>query len=484
MTLLSISRCISFWAGRKGASPAVTCGDESIGWRELEERSNRLARHYQSLGLGRGDFATIVLPNGIEFYCAAIAVWKLGATPQPISCHAPQVEQCALIELGQPKLVIGWSHAQPPNGVATVPPGFATPDLSAEPLPDMVADKWKALASGGSTGRPKLIVSITPGRFDPLDPSYLMEPEDVMLASGPLYHNASFMFSMHALFCGAHVIVMPRFDPAEALALIDRHGVTWALLVPTMMHRIWMLPPEVREGHSVKSLRIVLHTGAACPAWLKQCWIDWVGPEVLQEGYGGTEGCGAHWISGTEWLAHRGSVGRSQEGFDVRVAGPSGEILPPGEIGEIWSRPRSGPGSTYEYRGGQSRRDADGYESIGDMGYLDAEGYLYLADRRTDLIVSGGANIYPAEVEAQIDSFPGVRASAVIGLPDMDMGAIPHAIVEADAGLDVDELRGHLAVRLSRNKIPRSFEIVDGPLKDEAGKLRRSALRAARIEQG
>ncbi len=263
------------------------------------------------------------------------------------------------------------------------------------------------------------------------------------------------------------------------LALVERHRAAYLYLVPTMMQRLWRLPASVRARHDVSSLRIAVHMAAPCPPWLKDAFIDWLGPDVLCELYGGTEQLAATWITGREWRERRGSVGRAVLG-KIRILDESGRELPPGKIGEIFMMPDEGPGTTYWYIGAEPRA-VDGWESIGDLGWLDADGYLYLTDRRTDLILRGGANIYPAEVEAALDAHPAVRSSAVIGLPDEDLGQRVHAIVDAPEGIDEHDLRRHLAERLVDYKRPVSFEFVSEPLRDEAGKLRRSALRAARV---
>jgi len=249
-----------------------------------------------------------------------------------------------------------------------------------------------------------------------------------------------------------------------------------------MLQRIWRLPETVRAGADMSSLEFILVGGAPCPAWLMRAWIDWLGPDVMHEAFGSSERTGGTFITGREWLEHPGSVGRPLPGCQLRILDDAGDELPPGEMGEIYVLPDAGPGSTYRYVGAQPRATANGWESVGDMGYLDGEGYLYLGDRRTDMIVSGGHNIYPAEVEAALDACPGVRSSAVIGLPDADLGQRVHAIVDAPGSpLDDDVLRRHLSAELVAYKHPRSFEFTDQPLRDDAGKVRRSALRDARI---
>jgi bile acid-coenzyme A ligase len=251
-----------------------------------------------------------------------------------------------------------------------------------------------------------------------------------------------------------------------------------------MMTRISKLPDDVKDAADLSSLKEVVHVAAPCPPWLKEEWIRWLGPHRVQEFYAGSEAQGITIITGEEWLRKPGSVGKAAMGSQVRILDPvTREDLPPGEVGEIFMLPEGGTGSTYRYVGADPRRTEDGWDSIGDLGWLDEDGYLFLADRAVDMIITGGANVYPAEVEGALESHPLVRCSAVIGLPDDDLGQRVHAVVETDDELGEDELRAHLAERLVRYKIPRSFELVSEPIRDDAGKVRRSALKAERIER-
>jgi len=295
--------------------------------------------------------------------------------------------------------------------------------------------------------------------------------DGVQLVPGPLYHNGPFVFSTGGMFVGQHLVVMPRFDAATALQAIEEHGVDFAMLVPTMMTRMLKLPD--RERYDVSSLKGILHLAAPCPPHVKEGWIDWIGAEKVWELYAGTEAQGVTIISGTEWLAHRGTIGKPAEGT-MKVLDPEGDEVPRGEVGEIWMKPPEQ--KTYEYIGAEARRNAEGWESLGDMGWMDEDGYLYIADRRTDLILAGGANIYPAEVEAALEEHPAVLSCAVIGVPDEDLGQRVHAIVQLSTDITDDELRTFLKERLVQYKIPRTFERVTEPVRDDAGKVRRSAL--------
>ncbi|MGI8794862.1 MAG: AMP-binding protein, partial [Acidimicrobiales bacterium] len=345
-------------------------------------------------------------------------------------------------------------------------------------LPDRTAASMKAPTSGGSTGRPKIILSGSPATIDPdAAGGFGLGVDGVHLVPGPMYHNAPFMFSVQGLLKGNHLVVMQRFDASCALELIERHQVDWTLMVPTMMLRIWRLPTEERTARDLASVKGILHLAAPCPPWLKEAWIEWLGPEVIWELYAGTEAQGVTIISGSDWMAHKGSVGRPAPG-SMKILDEEGKDAPHGEVGEVWMRPPEK--ATYRYIGAEARVGEDGWESLGDMGSMDADGFLYLADRRADMILAGGANIYPAEVEAALDEHPAVRSCAVIGLPDDDLGHRVHAVIEAVEEIDSSELREFLAERLVGYKIPRTFEFVEHQVRDDAGKVRRSGLAADR----
>jgi bile acid-coenzyme A ligase len=460
---------------------AAVHGEERVTRAGLERRSNRLARAYAERGVGPAALVTIALPNGIEFLAATLAIWKLGGSPQPISARLPEAERRAIIELAKPALIVG---AEPGayGGFAAVPAGF-TPEAthSEEPLEDVVPPHVRTMTSGGSTGRPKLIVDLTPALVDPTVAQNGMQVQGTTLVPGPLYHAGPFIVSWQCLLSGGTLILTSRFDAEDCLRLVEQYAVDWALFVPTMMQRIWKLPEEVRTRYDVSSLRRVMCTGAASPAWLKRAWIEWIGPEKVWEAYGGTERIAGTLISGTEWLEHPGSVGKPPADRKMRILRADGTPCDPGEVGEIYMMPAAGRGTTYRYIGAEAEATSEGWETVGDMGWLDEDGYLYLADRKSDMVVVGGANVYPAEVEAAIDAHPAVRTSAVIGLPDDDLGNRLHAIVDAPGGIAEDALREYLREHLVVYKIPRSFEFVREPLRDDAGKVRRSKLREERL---
>jgi len=478
---ISYPRRLSDLARLGADRAAVTCGEHSLTRAELDKASNRMARVLMDYGVQPGDMVTVCLPNSTDWFVAFAACWKCGATPQPVSSRLPERELRSILDLAQPRVVIG----APPALVSTsrVLPASFTPDpgVSDAPLPDVVSPAWKAPTSGGSTGRPKLIVSGDPAELDPDEPARFGFADGCLVMPGPLYHNGPIVWSITALLAGSHVVVLPKFDAEATLSAIDRHRADTVYLVPTMMKRIWRLPEEVRARYDLSSLRIVWHLAEPCPPWLKEAWIEWLGAERIFELYAGTEAQAATVITGTEWLAHKGSVGRPIAG-SIMICSPEGEELPPGVSGEVWMRnERATP--TYRYVGAEARTRKGGWESLGDLGYVDEDGYLYLNDRLQDMILSGGANVYPAEVEAALQEFPGVRSCAVIGLPDDDLGNRVHAIVEASPEeCSTDDLLTFLGERLARYKLPRSFEFTDEPLRDDAGKLRRSALIAQRVE--
>jgi bile acid-coenzyme A ligase len=481
MSAMSYGRAFAWHAERAPERIAVVHEERSASFRALDRRANRLARAYAALGVRAGDLVTIALPNSIECFEATLATWRLGATPQPVSSRLPEPERRAIVELARPALVVGAPPGEQ-HAFPSVPIGFE-PDAACgdEPLPDAVPRHVRCMTSGGSTGRPKLIVDLAPGACDPELVENGMRAGGATLVPGPLYHAGPFMTSWQQLLCGGTVVLMTRFDAEQALALVERHRIEWVLFVPTMMQRIWRLPAAVRARYDVSSLRRVMSTGAPSPAWLKRAWIEWIGPEKIYEAYGGTERTGGTMISGSEWLAHPGSVGKPTLGRKLRIQRPDGSECAPGEVGEVFMMPPAGRGTTYRYIGAEPVASPDGWETLGDMGYVDDEGFLYLVERKSDMILVGGANVYPAEIEAVLDAHPAVRSSAVIGLPDEDLGSRVHALVDAVAPVSEDELRAHLAAHLLRYKIPRSFEFVDEPLRDDAGKLRRSALREARL---
>jgi bile acid-coenzyme A ligase len=469
-------------AQRVPDAPAITCAQETATWRELVDGAARMAAHFEAAGATAGSLVTIGLPNSVAFVQAAVGAWWIGATPAPISNRLPAGERRAIIELAAPAVAVGVEA-----GDAAGRPVLSLEELGAEmpvsPATDRPPPCWKAITSGGSTGRPKLIVANQPGEVERVEPlaALLNVPTDItMVVPGPLSHNAPFAAMSVGLMLGNHVVLMPRFNASECLRLAEEHRAVWLYQVPTMMLRIWRLPEEERRGRDLSNLRVVFHMAAPCPPWLKREWIDWLGGDAILELYAGTELQAMTIVNGTEWVAHPGTVGRVMLG-EMEIRDADGRPLPAGETGEIWMRRGPEEPSPYHYLGADARTATDNWESLGDNGHFDDDGYLYLADRSTDMIVVGGSNVYPAEIEAALDEHPAVRSSCVIGLPHEDLGSAPYALVELAEEASDEELIAWVRDRVAPYKVPKGVERVHEPLRDDAGKVRRSQLRAARL---
>lgn len=466
--------------------PAVTCQGRTLTRDELERSSNRLARAYAELGVRQGDYVTISLPNSIEWVQATLAAWKLGAVPQPLSPRLPDAEFAGILTLRPRALVVGRDAGETP----WVPAGFI-PDtaLSDAPLPEAVAPTWKSMASGGSTGRPKLIEAGGDSRVPALIGVPLgAQPDDVTLMSVPMSHNTGFTTFAIALLQGHHLVLMPRFDPTEFLALVTEHRVTFLTTVPTIMQRLLPVYHADPKAYDLSSIRRFWHVGAPCPPAVKQAWIDLLGPEALWELYGGTELQALTFISGEQWLRHPGSVGVVVAG-EMKVLDDDGQECPPGVTGEIYMRPGPGSAPTYRYVG-STAKSRDGWDSLGDLGFYVDDGperFFYLNDRRVDMFTVGGKNVYPAEIEAALAEHPDVLSCLVVGVPHEDLGQVPYALVQTSSGseLDAAAVQAFLRERLSGYKVPVDVEFVDTPLRDDAGKARRTAVRdevIARLE--
>jgi bile acid-coenzyme A ligase len=278
-----------------------------------------------------------------------------------------------------------------------------------------------------------------------------------MAAGMRLSHNTGFTTATIALLMRHHLVLMSRFEPDKFLRLISDHRVTFLTTVPTIMQRALPVYHGNPDAYDLSSLRRFWHLGAPCPPAIKQAWIDLLGPEKVWELYGGTELQALTFISGDQWLAHRGSVGIVVAG-EMQVLDDDGNPCPPGEVGEIYMRPS--PGS-----------------ALGDLGYFDADGFLYISDRRVDMFTVGGRNVYPAEIEAALSEHPDVLSCLVVGVPHEDLGQVPYALVQAGAELDERTVQEFLHGRIADYKVPATVEFVDGPLRDDAGKARRSAVR-------
>lgn len=450
--------------------------ESTLSFAALDRWVEALAQYLFAQGAGPGRMVVFSLPNSPLHLALALAIWRCGACSLPITPRAPQVEFDATTALLEAPIII----ADRPGATLALADLPGPDAVAGPPLPDVTAHPGKAIGSGGSTGRPKIIVDPAPWARVPHKLGLLetngIRPGQVQLVAGPLYHNSPFSWAHLGLFEGHHIVLMERFDAARAVDLIERHRVQFGFLAPTMMARIAHL--ERIEDRNLSSIQAILQTAAACPDWLKRRWIALIGPDAVIEAYGSSEGAGFTLITGREWLDHPGSVGRAIGG-DLRILDDDGHDVPAGTIGEIYMRPACHPLPTYRYIGAEpAKATADGFVSVGDLGHVDHDGWLYLSDRRTDLIVTGGANVYPAEVEAALTARFGVGDAVVIGLPDPDWGKRVHAIVEPAAGVTLNEADLMIALRevLAPYKLPKAIEFIGSLPRDESGKIRRSAL--------
>lgn len=460
--------------------PALTCDGVTITRGELDSSTNRLARAYRQLGIQQGDYLTIALPNSIEWLQAAIAGWKLGAIVQPLSARLPETEFSELLALVPRPLLIG--RPDPAGVIPNVPAGFVpSTELADSPLEEAVSPAWKAMPSGGSTGRPKLIEATADSRLDPAPSAILFgtEPGQTQLVTGPLTHNTPITTAMAGLLVGQHVVLMSRFDAEDCLRLIGEHRVAFIATVPTVMQRLLPSYRANPDAFDLSSLKRLWHMAAPCPPVIKHAWIEILGAEAVWELYGGTELQAITIVNGEQWLTHRGSVGQVAMGH-MKILDDDGHECPPGTVGEIYMRPpRETGGPTYRYIGSEPTT-RDGWETIGDLGWFDEDGFLYLSDRRVDMFNVGGRKVYPAEIEVALCEHPSVLSSLAVGVPDDDLGQVPYVLVEADpnAGLDDNAVKAFLSERIAGYKVPRFVEFRTEPLRDTAGKARRSAVRA------
>jgi bile acid-coenzyme A ligase len=462
--------------GADGEGPSLT-------WGELDSRTNQVARALAELGVTAQSFVGISFPNSLEHYLATIGAWKLGACAMPVRPVVPDPERQALLRVLTPAVMLGGWPA--PCPVLDAGQLHAAADAQpAGPLPPVTPQPGRATTSGGSTGTPKLIVDVRPFAWEPGEYAGAKSSRiglgygQRQLVAGSLYHTVGFFFSNRGLFEEHTLFVMPHFEPAQALAAIERNQIQFTVLVPTMMRRM-MRDPAVATTN-LDSLAALLHTGASCPPQVKRFWIDRIGPAHVFESYSSTESAGSATNRGDEWLKHPGTVGRGSPGCEITILDDQGKPCPPGVVGEIYFRTTAPV--AFEYLGGHTpTRAADGSVSIGDLGYLDDEGYLFIVDRRTDMIVSGGANVFTSEVEAALLEHPDVADAVVIGLPDPDWGHRVHAIVVAgDGSLTDGEVIAHCRERLAAPKVPKTVEWMDVLPRDGLGKIRRSLLVAER----
>lgn len=490
---------------------AITMGTsrETLTYGELEDRANRLAHLFRAQGLRRGDHVAYVLENHLRYIELMAAAERAGIYYTCINSHLTAAEIAYIVRDSQARVLISSpllresivEAAKEPSSVglflevgeedAGRPAPLASYEDAIAAYPsEPIADEQlgaSMLYTSGTTGRPKGVLRPLPADAHPSTPlpvfdyvhKFLFRLREGMtyLAPTPLYHSAPQSAISGAIRRGSHSIVMERFDPEQFLQLIEEFRVTHTQVVPTMFHRLARLPQEVREKYDLSSLEVIVHSAAPCPEPLKRQMIDWFGP-IIFEYYAATEAVGGTFITSEEWLAHPGSVGRPSFG-ELEIRDDDGHALGVGEVGRIWF----GGASSFEYFNApeKTRETFDGTGSaVGDLGFVDDEGYLYLRDRETFMIISGGVNIYPQETESALFSHPAVVDAAVFGVPDEDLGEVPIALVVTD-GTGSDELAAeliaHLRSQLSTLKIPRRLEFVDALPRTAAGKLLKATLR-------
>jgi acyl-CoA synthetase (AMP-forming)/AMP-acid ligase II len=484
---------------------AMAASGETVTYRQLDERSNQGARLFRSVGLGEGDAIAIFMENHPRFFEICWAAQRSGLHYTPISSRLTPPEVEYIVKDCGAKVFIA-SHAKRDVAAALAGPlaalrrymvsgsidGFASyEDAVAEQPPEPVPDEAEGtdlLYSSGTTGRPKGVripvlgkpIGTPPALVLLLKLVYGASANDVYLSPAPLYHAAPLRFNLGMQRLGATCIVMEEFDIVEALRLIERHRVTVSQWVPTMFVRMLKLPEAERRRYDISSLRVAIHAAAPCPIPVKQAMIDWWGP-VLYEYYAGTEANGFTSIDSEEWLTHKGSVGRPLAGT-LHILDDAGRELPPGEPGSIYFE----GGGAFEYHNAPEKtaesRSAEGWSTLGDIGYVDPEGYLYLTDRKANMIISGGVNIYPQEAENVLVTHPQVNDVAVFGVPNEDFGEEVKAVVEpvdmADAGPDLErELIEFCQRQLAKLKCPRTVDFEAELPRHPTGKLYKRLLR-------
>ncbi|MCE3551074.1 AMP-binding protein [Pseudonocardia sp. RS11V-5] len=477
---------------------------DRITWAELDARSAALATVWHRAGLATGDVLLLVLPNDVRWAEIAWSCWRSGLVLAPVNTHLGAAELAPLVQMARPAAVVAGAELVPKVraavGLAGIPdPVWSVVDegydrmVSAARPDDAPAETMggRLLFSSGTTGRPKAFRESPSGvhprevslRYAPMmtDLGVVPRPGEeppTFLSPGPAYHTApmGFFHAVHQL--GGTVVMAERFGAEESLSAIERHEVTHSLWVPTMFARMLRLPAEVRGRYDLGSHRVAVHGAAPCPPSVKRAMLEWWGP-ILHEYYGSSEGYGRTSIGPEEWLAHSGSVGRAKGGA-IRIADADGRDLPVGETGDVWLVRHGAPEPSRRADGAADLASTPGWGCAGDLGRLDDEGYLYLSGRGSELIITGGVNVYPPEVEDVLALHPAVADLAVFGVPDGDLGEQVCAAVQPlgppGPGLAA-ELVEYCRQRLAHFKCPRVIHVVERLPRTEAGKVRRGDLR-------
>jgi long-chain acyl-CoA synthetase len=497
----------AWWAARVPDRLAVVSPHGDRTYADLNAEINRLGRALRARGLGAGDSIALMCTNRPEFLEVLGAAQRIGLRLTPINWHLTGEEAAYIVENCEAKAFIASADAGEKIGVAAQGgardlvklnvggyiPGFemynsAVAAEDGSDIEDPVLGT-QMLYTSGTTGRAKGVhregrppsSALAAVNFCGYDEAYETSV-DAHLLTGPLYHAAPLAFSVAVPFLyGVPVVIMDHWDPVEMLRLVEMHGVTHTHMVPTMFHRLLALPDDVKERFDHSSLRFIIHGAAPCPVPVKQRLIEWLGPIVV-EYYAATEGLGTL-VDSKTWLAHPGTVGRPMVPGLVKVADDTGAELPRGDVGLVFLQALRATRFDYygdaEKTSGAYRGD---YFTLGDVGYMDGEGFLYLTDRTANLIISGGVNIYPAEVDAVLLEHPAVGDVATIGVPDDEWGETVKAVVQPAEGVaGTDELAAELMAfcrdRLAHFKCPRSVDFVAELPREDTGKIFKRKLR-------
>jgi long-chain acyl-CoA synthetase len=500
------------------ATGRVISGDREVSREAIFERAGRAAGGFAALGVGAGDAIGVVLRNDFPFFEASYAAQRLGAYSVPVNWHGKAPEIGYILRDCGAKAVVAHSDLLPdvapaiPEGVPLLvvptPSEIAAAyDIPAEqcrvPAGVCLWDDWlggfspppegdstaisSMIYTSGTTGHPKGVQRLDLGpqlaeivaRMSREIFGFAPERAIRTVITGPLYHSSPNAYGLIAVRQGGLVILQPRFDAEALLRLIEQYRITHLHLVPTMFVRLLRLPEGVRRRYDLSSLEWVAHVAAPCPVHVKRAMIDWWGP-IIHEGYGGTETGFVTFHTAAEALRKPGTVGRARAGATIRIYDELGRDLPPGEIGEIYVRVEGVPDFTYHGLPEKRREiERDGFISIGDLGYLDEDGYLFLCDRKDYMVISGGANIYPAEIEAALIAMPGVRDCAVFGIPHEEFGESLCAHIEPEPGAVLDEAAVHsfLRERLADFKVPRMIRFDTNLPREDSGKIMKRKLR-------
>lgn len=503
--LIAGGMAIAVHARARPASPALVVGDAVRSWAELNARANQLARSFRSWGLAVGDAVALVAHNSFEFVETWAACMRAGLRLTPVNWHqspdiiAYIVDNCdakvlicsaRFAEAGRlaaeksPKLTHRMSFAGAIDGFIDYDAQIARHDDSDLTDPEIGA---YMLYTSGTTGRPKGVFRPTRPTVSQLTNKILetaaFRPgEDVALVTGPLYHAAPLALNLVTpLNAGVACVLMDKWDAEETLRLTERHRVTHTHMVPTMFHRMLQLPETTRKRYNLSSLRWVLHGAAPCPPHVKKGMIDWLGP-VVYEYYSSTEGGGV-FIDSATWLTKPGSVGRPVEGVAIRLINENGEEAAPGELGTIYiEAPVTGRFEYYKDPGKTGQAYRGNHFTLGDMGYVDADGFLFLTGRSAELIISGGVNIYPVEIDEVIIQHEAVADAAVVGVPNEDWGEEIKAVVELRPGHHPDDATRQSILDFARERLPgfqrpRTVDFVDALPRSAAGKVLRQQVR-------